>query len=279
MLSAVGFTLQWGVSNVINWAYVDFMTLVAFLDYTFTHYLHWNFWPAAILSVLLIGVLSLAMNQLLVQPFLKRGIKFFNMLIVTFGLGTIVQYLIEVIWGPTFFSITVGGQQPIHVVGVKLTVAQLIIIGVAAASMVGFHLLLTRTDLGKAMRAVSVDPSLAQVSGIRTNAVLNMAWFLSGVLCGMAGLVLAFNTASFDSTTGTVYILQILAVVVLGGIGSPYGAMGAALIIGLVGEWAALLINPYFNVVVSLLALIVVLLWRPQGLFRSLTSGSGGGTA
>lgn len=267
------------MSNVINWAYVDLMTLAAFLDYTLTQQLHWGFWPGVLVSVLAIGLLSVAMNQFLVQPFLKRGIKFFNMLIVTFGLGTIIQYLIQAIWGPTFFTITVGGQQPLTVAGMTFTVAQLVIIGVAVAAMVALHLILTRTDLGRAMRAVSVDPSLAQVSGIRTTAVLNMSWFFSGILCGIAGLVLAFNTASFDANTGTVYVLQILAVVVLGGIGSPYGAMGAALIIGLVGEWASLLISPYFNVVVSLLALVVVLLWRPEGLFRSLTSSSGGGTA
>jgi branched-chain amino acid transport system permease protein/neutral amino acid transport system permease protein len=145
--------------------------------------------------------------------------------------------------------------------------------------MLALHFLLTRTDFGRSMRAVAINPELAQCSGIRISVVLNATWFLTGVLCGISGLVLAFNTSTFDVNTGTVYISQILAAVVLGGIGSPYGAMLGAVIIGLTSEWAAAFINPFFNVVVALLALIIVLLFRPEGLLRSLTTSSGGGTS
>ena len=79
--------------------------------------------------------------------------------------------------------------------------------------------------------------------------------------------------------TGAVFLSELLAAVVLGGIGSPYGAMVGSIIVGLVAEWAALLIDPFFNVVVALVALVVALLFRPEGLVRSLTSSTGGGTA
>jgi branched-subunit amino acid ABC-type transport system permease component len=279
MIAAVGFTLQWGVSNVLNLAYVDFMILAPYLDYTIHQQWHVTSWLAIVLSVIVVALGSVAFNQFLLQPFVRRGIRFFYLLIIAFSAGTIIQYGIQAIWGPTFFNIGVGGNNTYSLGGLKLTLSQLIIIGVAIGSMVGIHLLLTQTDFGRSMRAVAINPVLAQCSGIRRGFVLNATWFLTGTMCGISGLVLAFNTVSFNVDTGAVFLAELLAAVVLGGIGSPYGAMVGAIIIGVVAEWAALLINPYFNVVVALVALVVVLLFRPEGLVRSLTSSSGGGTA
>lgn len=277
-IASVGFTLQWGVANFLNLAYVDFMVLAAFLDYTFTQQVHLGFWASAVIAVLIVAGGMVVMNEWLVQPLVRRGIRFFYLLIVAFGVAAILQYSMQAIWGPTFFSISVPGKEPVSFIGMRLTVSELVIIGVAILAMLLFHLLLTRTDLGRAMRAVSVNPVLAQCSGIRTKYVLNMAWFLSGILCGIGGLVLAFNTASFDAGTGTSYLAELLAVVVVGGIGSPYGAMAGAVIIGLLSQWATI-VNSYFNIVVALVVLVLMLLIRPDGLFRSLTSASGGGTA
>lgn len=279
MIASVGFTLQWGVSNVLNLAYVDLMILAAYLDYSLHQQLHLTSSLAIVLSVIAVALASVAFNQFLLQPFVRRGIRFFYLLIIAFSAGTILQYAIQAIWGPTFFNISVGGNNTYSLGGLKLTLSQLIIIGVAVGSMVGIHLLLTRTDFGRSMRAVAINPVLAQCSGIRTSLVLNASWFLTGTMCGISGLVLAFNTASFNVNTGAVFLSELLAAVVLGGIGSPYGAMVGSIIVGIVAEWAALLINPFFNVVVALVALVVTLLFRPQGLVRSLTSSTGGGTS
>ena len=279
MIASVGFTLQWGVSNVLNLAYVDLMILAAYLDYSFHQQLHLTSSLSIVLSVLVVALTSVAFNQFLLQPFVKRGIRFFYLLIIAFSTGTIIQYGIQAIWGPTFFNISIGGNQAYSLGGLKLTASQLIIIGIAVGSMLGIHLLLTRTDFGRSMRAVAINPVLAQCSGIRRGLVLNASWFLTGTMCGLSGLVLAFNTVSFNVNTGAVFLSELLAAVVLGGIGSPYGAMVGSIIVGIVAEWAALLINPFFNVVVALVALIIALLFRPEGLVRSLTSSTGGGTA
>src|SRR5487761_1678430 len=278
-IAAVGFTLQWGVTNILNLAYVDFMILAAYLDYALSQVAGLDFWVSAILSVLAVGGLSVAFNHFLIQPFVRRGIKFFYLLIIAFATGTILQYVIQSIWGSTFFNISVGGNQTYNLGGMLLTESQLIIIGMALVVMVSLHLLLTRTDFGRSMRAVAINPVLAQCSGIRTAVVLNATWFLTGAMCGLSGLVLAFNTASFNVNTGAVFLSELLAAVVLGGIGSPYGAMVGSIIVGVVAEWAALLINPFFNVVVALAALVVALLFRPEGLVKSLTSSTGGGTS
>lgn len=279
MIASVGFTLQWGVSNVLNLAYVDLMILAPYMDYTFHQQWHLTSWLAIVLSVVTVALCSVAFNQFLLQPFVRRGIRFFYLLIIAFSAGTIIEYAIQAIWGPTFFNIGVGGNTTYSLGGLKLTLSQLVIIGIAVGSMMGIHLLLTRSDFGRAMRAVAINPMLAQCSGIRTSSVLNATWFLTGTMCGVAGLVLAFNTSTFNVNTGAAFLAELLAAVVLGGIGSPYGAMVGSLIVGIVAEWAALLIDPFFNVVVALIALVVTLLVRPEGLIRSLTSSSGGGTA
>jgi branched-subunit amino acid ABC-type transport system permease component len=274
-IASVGFTLQWGVGKFINLAYVDFMVLAAYLDHTFTQILGLEFWIGAALSILAVAGLMVVMNQFLVQPLVRRGVRFFDLLVAGFGLGLILEFSIQAIWGTTFFSISVAGTTPLNLGGLRLTPSQIVIIGVAVAVMLILHLLLSRTDLGRAIRAVSVNPTLAQSCGVRVSYVLNVSWFLSGIMCGIAGLVLAFNTAVFNSTTALTYFPYILAAAMVGGIGSAYGAMTAAALLGLISEWVALA-TPYFGVMVALIAAGLVALLRPEGLFRSPMAGMGG---
>jgi branched-subunit amino acid ABC-type transport system permease component len=274
-IASVGFTLQWGVGKFINLAYVDFMVLTAYLDHTLTQTLGLEFWIGAVLSVLAVAVLMVLVNQFLVQPLGRRGVRFFDLLVVGFGVGLVVEYSIQAIWGSAYFNLTVAGTTPINLGGLKLTPSQLIIIGIAVVVMLGIHLLLSRTDLGRAIRAVSVNPTLAQSCGVRIAYVLNVSWFISGMMCGIAGLVLVFNTAVFNSTTAIVYFPYILAAAMVGGIGSAYGAMAAAGLLGLISEWVALA-TPYFGVMVALIAAGLVALLRPEGLFRSPMAGMGG---
>jgi len=274
-ISAVGFTLQWGVGKFINLAYVSFMIVAAYLDYTFTQTLGLEFWLGALLAVVSVAVLMVLMNQYLVQPLGRRGIRLFDLLVVGFGVGAIVQYTIQAIYGTTFFHIKVAGNTPLSFAGLKLTASELVIICIAVVLMLMLHLLLSRTDLGRAIRAVSVNPTLAQASGIRIAYVLNASWFLSGLMCGLAGLVLAFNTAVFDSGTAITYFPYILAVAMVGGIGSAYGAMAAAVLVGLVSQWVSIF-SPYFGVMAALIAAGMVALFRPEGLFRSPMAGLGG---
>lgn len=274
-LAAVGFTLQWGVSRFINIAYASFMILAAFFENTFEDRLHLGFWPSAILATICVACLMVVMNQFLVQPLVRRGVRFFDLLVAGFGLGIVIQYSIQALWGPGFFTIPIGAGKPLNLGGLKLTPIQLVIIGAAVAVMLGFHLLLSRTDLGRAMRAVSVNPVLAQSCGVRTSAVLNLSWLLSGALCAIAGLVLAIDAATFNSASGSLYFPDIIAVAIVGGIGSPYGAMLSAVLIGLVSEWVAI-VNSYLNLVVALAAGVLILLFRPEGLLRSPMADLGG---
>jgi branched-chain amino acid transport system permease protein/neutral amino acid transport system permease protein len=133
--------------------------------------------------------------------------------------------------------------------------------------MLALHLLLTQTTLGRAMRATASNRILAQSCGINTNRVSDIAWFLSGTLCGAAGVALAITTVSFDFTLGAVFLIPMIAAAVLGGIGQPYGAMLGGLVVGVASEIAAGYTNPEYREVVAFAILIAMLLIRPRGLF------------
>ena len=141
-----------------------------------------------------------------------------------------------------------------------------------AVLMLALHLLLTRTTLGKAMRATSSNRTLARSCGIATNRISDIAWFISGCLCGAAGVALAITTVSFDFSLGALFLIPMVAAAVLGGIGQPYGAMLGGMIIGISSEVAAAVSNPNYKDVVAFVILIIVLLVRPRGLFGAAWS-------
>jgi branched-subunit amino acid ABC-type transport system permease component len=137
--------------------------------------------------------------------------------------------------------------------------------------MLGLHLLLTRTTLGKAMRATSSNRTLARSCGISTARVTDIAWLISGALCGAAGVALAITTVSFDFTLGSLFLIPMIAAAVLGGIGQPYGAMLGGLIVGVSSEVFAAEGNPNYKDIIAFAILIAVLLIRPRGLFGTGT--------
>lgn len=265
-LGAVGFTLQFGVTNILNLAYGDIMTASAFVGY-YVDKAGGNLAEAIIAAAVFGSIASWSLNRAVYTPFVRRGTKLFGMVIVTLSVGVVVQNVLLAAFGARFFTFTVQTGHEYQIAGMTFTTLQLIIIGIAVASMALLQLLLTRTKLGKAMRATSANAELARVSGIATDRIVDVAWLLSGVMCGLAGMVLVLNTTTFESTTGNTFLIVIVAAAILGGVGRPAGAMVAAVIVGLVTEMSAVFIAPTFKEVIAFGMLVVVLLLRPQGLF------------
>ena len=160
----------------------------------------------------------------------------------------------------------------VRVLGMVFTASQLTLVAIAAVALAALHGLLRYTRLGKAMRATASDPALARNCGVQTRRVIDGAWLLSGLLCGLAGVALVTELGSFDFTTGSAFLVPVIAAAVLGGVGHPYGAMLGALVIGLATELAATYFSPTYKDVVAFLVLIVVLLLRPQGIFAEVAS-------
>lgn len=266
VLACMGLTLQFGVTNFVNFAYGDFLTLGAYFSWVANAQLHVNIWAAMIIGALAMGGVAALLGRFLLGPFARRFKNLFYVMIVTFGLSLILLNLIQAVWGASYQQYAVAVQNPMHLGPFLLSADQLIIIGIGAAAMLAIHLMLTRTKIGKAMRAMSDDPSLAMVSGINTRAITTFTWFLTGTLAGLAGTVLGLNISSITPSTGETFLFVIFAAVILGGIGKPYGAMLGALIIGLATEVSAVVFNAAYKLDVAFVLLVIVLLVRPQGL-------------
>jgi branched-subunit amino acid ABC-type transport system permease component len=270
-VAAVGFTLQFGVTNILNLAYGDIMTAAAFVAYLVTS-LGLSVWVALVTGAVFAAVFSVLLNRFLYTPFVRRGTRLFGMIIVTIAASLIVQNGLLAIFGANFFSLQMPRPSSVHVAAMVFTTVQLAIIGIAIVAMLAVHVLLRHTKLGKAMRAAAADPDLARNCGIATDRIIDLAWALSGALCGLAGVILVMNVTAFTDTTGSQFLIPIVAVAVLGGIGQPYGAMLGALIIGIASEVAAAVISPDYKDVVAFVILVVVLLARPQGILSEIAT-------
>ena len=265
-LSSVGFTVQFGVTNVFNLAYGHVMTAAAFVAYVI------NVDAGAPIGAALAGgaaagaIVSVAMNRFVYRPFLRRGATLFVMVIVTLATGAVLLNLLQILVGTDFHSYTLVQESSIRFAGMVFTPRQIVIIGLAVGCMLALHLVLRHTKLGKAMRATQVNAELARSCGIATDLVTDVAWLLSGALAGLAGVALALNLTSFDFTFGNSFLLVIVAAAVLGSVGHVYGAMIGAVVIGLASEEAAIL-APTLKEVVAFAILVLILLVRPNGLF------------
>lgn len=265
-LATVGFSLQFGITNFINIAYGDLMTLSAYFWFTFAYRLHIGIWGAGILALIAIGLLSVLLNRLVFQPILRRGAAPFTLMIVTLGISILILNGIVIFWGPLFFSIHTSGNGPIDLFGMQLTGNQIAIIVITGVLLVGLHLFLTKTLMGKSMRAMADDEQLTRSCGIRVKRVQDVTWMLTGVIAGLAGFVLCLDTAAFDNSTGNAYLWLLIPAAFLGGLGNPYGAMAGAAVVGAAIELADRFLGAQFDVVAAMVVLFGVLLLRPQGI-------------
>jgi branched-subunit amino acid ABC-type transport system permease component len=261
--------LQFGVTNYVNFAHGELLTFGAYFAWLANSHYGWNIWLALLVGAILTGILAVVLNLIVLQPFTKRQYPVLFMLVVTFGLSLILSNVLLAAFGADFQRYTVPSDTQYAIGPFLLTGSQLIIIGIAIVAMAGVHVLLNYTKVGKAMRAMSDNPALARNCGIDTELVTNFTWLLSGFLAGLAGVVLALNISSFQPAFGGDFLFVIFAAVILGGIGRPYGAMAGALVIGIVTEISAIPLSSDYKNDAAFAILVLVLLFRPQGIFAS----------
>lgn len=264
-IAAVGFTMQFGITNMINLAYGEVMIVCAYAAW-FVNQAGVNVWVAMIMAALVGAALSFFVNRVLYAPFQRKGTNLIGMVIISLAASLILANVLLAIvgYGTARFDVDPGGLLRWN--GLVLTTAQIAIIVVAVVLMLAIHALLRYTRLGKAMRATAANPTLARNCGIPTQRVIDLVWLITGGLCGVAGVVAGLNSENFAVATGAVYLITIIAAAVLGGAGQPYGAMIGALVIGLVTELSAAAFAPEYKEVVAFAILVIVMVLRPQGL-------------
>ena len=273
-IAAVGLSLQFGITNYINFAYGDFMALGSYITYEFnTGFMHINIWIALVAGSIGMGVIALLLNRFLLSPFAKRFDKTFYVLIVTFGLSLILLNVVYSFWGANVRSYNMPIEKVLHIGPFLLTRNQLIVMAISIVLMLLVSIMLKTTRLGKSMRAMSDNTTLAMTSGIDTKAITTITWFLSGMMAGLAGTVLAITEGNLTPASGELFLFVIFAAVIVGGVGSIYGAMAGAVLIGLATEVSAVYINPGYKLDVAFVILILTLLFRPSGLFARQGKG------
>jgi len=264
-IASVGFTLQFGVTDVLNLAYGAVMILSAYVAYQ-VNAQGISVWIGLLAAVAAGSLASVVLNGVIYTPFQRRGATPTTMVIVSLGMTLIIEFGVAAVAGGVGVSYAMGNGPTFRAGGLNLTGVQLIVMGLAVVVMAGVHVLLRYTRLGKAMRATAANRTLARNCGIRTGRVITATWAVTGALCGLAGTVFAIDACSFDASSTDLFLVLILAAVFLGGPGQAYGAMLGALVIGLATEVSAVFIPADYKYVIAFVALLIMLGVRPAGL-------------
>ena len=271
-LSAVAFTLEYAVSRVANFAHGEFLTIGAYAAYSGQAIFHQNVAAAALIATVAGMLAGLALNAAVIEQF--RGRSAITVLIATLGVALIVQNVLIMVYGAAnvSYSFAQGGLH--HVGPFLLTTSDIEVIFSALAVAGLIYVLLQYTRFGKAVRAVSQDRALAQVSGVPARRVVMGTWALAGAISGFAGFVLADTIGTFGPQLGFSFLLLTITAAVAGGIGRPYATLGGALIVGLVIQIAGTYTSSAYQLVYAFLLLVVLMLFRPNGVFvrRSSTA-------
>jgi branched-subunit amino acid ABC-type transport system permease component len=264
-LSAVAFTLEYAVSRVANFAHGEFLTLGAYAAYSGQALFHQNVAAAALIAALAGAAAGLVLNTSIIEQF--QGRSPITVFIATLGVALIVENVLVMFYGAANVSYTFA-QGNLHHVGPFLWTTSDIEVIISALAVAGLiYLLLQRTRFGKAVRAVSQDRALAQVSGIPARRIVMLTWALAGAVAGFAGFVLADTIGTFGPTLGFSFLLLTITASVAGGLGRPYATFGGALIVGLVIQIAGTYTSSAYQLVYAFLLLVVLMLFRPNGVF------------
>ena len=267
-LGAVGLTLVFGSLRIINFAHGDMLTLGAYLTLGLNA-LGLPFWPAAALAIAATAGVALVLDWIVWEPMRRQQTSTLQLFLVAIGLAMIIRYTIQFFAGSqprslgqdVLSEIVVG---PFHLGWLQ---ALALIVGVAAASLVGLGLAFTR--FGKQIRALADDIALAEVSGVDARRMIRLVWLVAGGLAALAGILYAAAVGSVNPNFGFLILLSLFTAAVLGGIGNAYGALAGGLIVGLAQEWSTLFFNTRWKPVVGFAILILMLLIMPRGIFGS----------
>jgi len=263
-LGAIGVSLTFGILGFANFSHGDLMATGAYVAFLVYVQLALPFWLAFPIALAAAAAVAVLIDKTIYRRF--RAGPPVLLLISSFGMALILRSLIQLIWGPEVMAYDTGIQLAERFMGLRYQSHQLGIILGAVALVVVVHLFLSQTKAGKAMRAMADNPTLAQLSGIDTERVVMWTWITGGALAGAAGVFLAIDT-QLRPEMGWFQLLPIFAAAILGGIGKPYGAILGGYIIGMVTELSNLVLPAEYTTVVPFAILVLMLIFRPTGLF------------
>jgi neutral amino acid transport system permease protein len=265
-IGAVGLTLVYGILKLVNFAHGDFLTFGAFMAFLVN--VTWGV-PlvfAIFFAMAMTALLGVTFERVMWGPMRARKAGLLQLLLMSIGLAFLIRYAVQYVWGTEIRGLDVNDIATVEFLGLRIGRTEFIVIIVGFAVLIAVGLMLKFSLLGKQMRALADNLDLAETTGIDTSRVILYTWLFAGALAGLAG-VLAGAVTDVRPTLGFGLLLPIFAAVILGGIGDAFGALAGGIILGLVIEWSTLFFDARWKVTVGFVALIVVLVVRPQGIF------------
>jgi len=266
-LCSIGLSMIYGVTELVNFAHGELITLGAVIAWWFNVLAGWHLALAAIPAVLIVAAFGGAQERWMWLPLRRRKSGTISLIVVSIGLSLLLRYgIILVPFGgqPQSFR-QYAIQAPWTLFGIGVVPKTLFIIVATAVILLLVGLGLQRTRFGTAMRAVSDNPDLARSSGIDVDQVILVTWIVGAGLAGLGGVFFGLSE-TVEWQMGFRLLLMVFAAVILGGLGSPFGAMLGGFLVGVLVEMSTLFLSVEFKNVIALGALTIMLLFRPQGL-------------
>lgn len=266
-LAAVGVSLIFGTTGLTNFAHAEMLTFGAIVAMIFAVDWGWPMW-IVIPAVVVVGAgLGWGLDAGLWRPLRRRGLGLVQLMIVSIGLSLAARYTFQFFIGGGTYQLPGAGAPKDIVFGpIRLSSIDVLSMSVSIVLLVAVAFWLLRTRIGKATRAISDNPGLAAASGINVDRVIRIVWMLAASLAGVAGILWAYFRPGLKWDMGMHILLLIFAAVVLGGLGTAFGALVGAIIVGILVEISTLWIPPDLKYVGALVILILILLVRPQGI-------------
>ncbi len=288
-LLSLGLTIVYDILKFANFAHTEFAVIGVYLAFFLNVALGVPIIPAALISSIATGLFSILIDRAVFKR--MRNSNGIIIMVTSMGVAIALRNTVRAIWGADARNYAVPLQKPIVTAWFRITPLQIWIIVIGALAMVVFYLLLHYTKLGKAMRASSDNPELAQASGIATEKIITYVWFIAVSFASLGGILIGMETYILPYM-GFAIIIPVFCATIMGGIGNPYGAMLGALVLGF-AENFGLYIN-FGNVInlggllpfsrdvfiptgykpaISFIMLIIVLLIRPRGILGKKKEG------
>jgi branched-chain amino acid transport system permease protein len=282
-MAAIGLSLIFGTTGLVNFAHAELVTWGMLVAYFFnvlglsSLFAFMDGWPwilngpvdllsATLMAVVLGGLLGWAADAGVFARLRRRGTGLIAQMVITIGLSIVIRYIYLYLFGGTgrFFR-SFAGQQAIQLGPVAVTPKDIVAMAVALAALIGVGLTLQLTRAGRAMRAVSDDRDLAESSGIDVQRVIRWVWVAGAALAALGGVLLGqSDVIRWD--IGSQILLLLFAGVILGGLGTAYGALVGCVLVGLGIQLSTLFIDSELRTIGALVLMVVILLIRPQGL-------------
>ncbi len=284
-LGALGILLTLQILRFANFAHSELLTWGAYIALTVTQFLTpgdpigplsfgWQFVAAIVAAGLATAVLATVIDKWVFHGLRSRVASPLTLVFAAFGVALVVRNLVLLLWGPEAHHYSNELQIAVEILpDVRVLPDQMVILGLALALVVLLYAFLRHSRFGTAMRAMAESPSLAKACGVPVDVIIRGTWIVVGLLSAAAGAFLGL-TSQIRPDMGFNLLLSMFAAVILGGIGSLSGAIVGGLIVGLAENLSALVISTGYKQAVSFAVLILVLFFRPQGLFGSREKGA-----